>query len=34
MEALILQTLEFDVTFPSTLRFIERFSRLAQFNEK
>lgn len=34
MEACLLQTLEFDVTFPSTLRFIERFSRLAQFNDR
>jgi hypothetical protein len=34
MEARILTTLQFDVTFPSSFRFIERFGRLAQFNEK
>ena len=34
MEFRILSTLQFSVTFPSTLRFLERFARLAQINEK
>jgi hypothetical protein len=34
MENLILMTLQFDVTFPSSFRFIERFGRLAQMNER
>ena len=34
MEHKILKTLQFSVTFPSTLRFLERFARLAQMNEK
>ena len=34
MERRVLQTLQFDVTFPSSLRFMERFGRLAQMNEK
>ena len=34
MEYRILMALQFSVTFPSTVRFLERFSRLAQMNEK
>lgn len=34
MESQILMTLQFEVTFPSTYRFIERFARLAQMNER
>jgi len=34
MEAKLLMTLQFDVTFPSVHRFIERFGRLAQLNER
>ena len=34
MEFRILQTLQFSVTFPSIHRFMERFGRLAQMNEK
>jgi hypothetical protein len=34
MEFRLLMKLEFTVTFPSALRFIERFGRLAQMNDK
>ena len=34
MEFRLLMKLEFTVTFPSALRFIERFGRLAQMNPK
>lgn len=34
METCILMTLQFEVTFPSIYRFIERFARLAQMNER
>lgn len=34
MEFRLLMKLEFTVTFPSSLRFIERFGRLAQMNAK
>jgi len=34
MEFRILMGLQFNVTFPSALRFIERFGRLAQMNQK
>ena len=34
MEFKILFALQFEVTFPSCLRFLERFSRIAQANEK
>jgi len=34
LEQHILVTLEFDLSFPSILRFVERFSRLAQMNEQ
>lgn len=34
MEFRVLTTLQFDVTFPSANRFIERFARLAQMNDK
>ena len=34
MEYRILNALQFSVTFPSTVRFLERFCRLAQMNEK
>ena len=32
METLVLTCLQFDITFPSVYRFIERFARLAQFS--
>lgn len=34
MECDVLTTLQFDVTFPSANRFIERFGRLAQLSAK
>ena len=34
MECDVLSVLQFDVTFPSANRFIERFSRLAQLSER
>ena len=34
LECSILQTLDFDVTFPSILRFAERFTRIAQVSER
>lgn len=34
MEFRVLIALQFSVTFPSSLRFLERFGRLAQMNEK
>jgi hypothetical protein len=34
MEFRLLMKLEFTVAFPSSLRFIERFGRLAQMNAK
>jgi cyclin B len=34
LENLILQTLDFNLTFPSIFRFMERFARIAQVNEK
>lgn len=34
MEFRILSQLQFSVTFPSMFRFLERFGRLAQLNEK
>ena len=34
METLVLSTLQFEVTCPSILRFLERFGRLAQMNDR
>ena len=34
LEYEILQTLDFNLTFPSILRFMERFARIAQVNER
>ena len=34
LEFQILQTLDFNLTFPSILRFMERYARVAQLNEK
>ena len=34
LEYRILQRLDFNVTFPSIYRFMERFARIAQINEK
>lgn len=34
MERRVLLALQFDITFPSIQRFIERFSRLAQMSER
>jgi len=34
MEFQVLMTLQYEVTFPSIYRFIERFARLAQMNER
>ncbi len=34
MEYRILKKLQFDVTFPSSYRFLERFCRLAQAHER
>jgi cyclin B len=33
MEAIMLSTLEFNFTVPSTLRFIERFNKIANFTD-
>lgn len=34
MEQDIILALDFDFTFPTTLRFMERLSRVAQMNDK
>jgi hypothetical protein len=34
LECKILMALDFNVTWPSTLRFVERFTRIAQVSEK
>ena len=34
LEFQILQTLDFNLTFPSILRFMERYARIAQVNER
>lgn len=34
LEFKILQKVDFSLTFPSILRFLERFARIAQVNEK